>query len=289
MNQRLEPSPGLSPRQLDDIRRLEERCNAFEGLTMKLNWSRLKNRPPDEINDFLFYAGDRLVGYLALYVFNPREAEVAVAVHPDYRRQGIFRRLLAAARQELQRRRTPDLLFICERPSASGAACMQALGAKYDFSEYKMNLIEAVEPSPAPAEFLLRPARPEDAPDLARMDELCFGNPAAETMKQLERELVDGDREFLVALQGAEKVGKVRISKGEGEVFITAFCVLPEHRRRGLGRAILTRTVAQLVAGHRQPISLEVATDNAHALSLYERCGFQTSTAYDYYRLPVDG
>ena len=287
MSQRLEKSYGLNETQLAQIRHLEAACNRFEELTMKLNWSRLQQRPANEINDFLFYEGGELRGYLALYHFNGREAEVSAMTQPEYRRRGLFKQLLAAARAELSRRGIPDLLFICEQPSESGQHCLAAIGATYEFSEYKMNLQQWVQPPPLSIELQLRPAQLEDVEDLARMDELCFETSFIETKRHLERDLVDQRRRTLVATAGPIKIGKIGVLMAEEESYIYAFCVLPGYRRRGYGKMILTRTVEQLVAEGWRPISLEVACANEQALGLYQQCGFQVVTAYDYYRLPV--
>ncbi len=285
---RLEKSYGLNDTQLAHIRQLEKVCNQFEGLTMKLNWNSLQHRPSDEINDFLYYEGDKLVGYLALYSFNKKEAEVSAMSHPDHRRRGIFKQLLATARSELRKRTIPEFLFICERVSASGRQCMQAIGARYEFSEYKMSLKEAIRPAVTSADLRLSPALPEDIASMAHMEAICFEMPLAETKHRLERNLSDPGRRLLIAIVGGERIGKIHILQAETETYISAFCVLPAHQKKGYGTTILSRTVEQLVDEDHQNISLEVATNNEHALLLYQQCGFQVTTAYDYYRLAVE-
>lgn len=287
MGAHLETSYGLNESQLADIQHLESACNQFEGLSMKLNWSALQDRPTDQCNDFLCYAGGQLVGYLALYGFNQREAEVSAMTHPAYRRRGTFRQLLAAAKAELKTRGLPDLLFICERTSTSGAACLQALAARYEFSEYKMRWQESATLRAVSSELQLRPAQPEDIPELIRLDELCFGVSAEAAQRWLAHDIVDPNRKVLVATLGPVKLGKINVLINEAETYISGFCVWPEHRRQGYGKIILTRTLEQLLAEHRSNIVLEVACENEHALGLYQNCGFRTVTAYDYYRLPV--
>lgn len=285
MKQGLEKSPGLSKTQLVQISQLEAICNQFEGLAMKMNWSRLQNRSSNEINDFLYYDDDKLVGYLALYIFNSREAETMAVTHPEYRRRGIFKQLLAEARGELIKRNVPSLLFINEQASSSGAECMKAIGANYEFSEYKMILRQALKVNQRP-ELQLRLARPDDLADLARMEEICFDLPLEDTRQHLEKDMADRRRRILVAMLGTEKIGKIHMLIGE-ETYISAFCVLPQYRGQGYGKTILSQAVEQLAAEDHHNISLEVESKNRNALSLYERCGFQIVTAYDYFRLPV--
>ncbi len=189
MQRHLTPSYGLTTAQLAQIRQLENECNRFEGLKMRLNWLSLETRPVDQINDFLMVEGDRLVGYLALYAFNQKEVEVSAMTHPRRRRQGIFRQLLAAAKQELTTRHIPDFLFMCERASQTGAVCLQASGAHYDFSEYKMSLNGVVPAVEFPTALSLRPATVEDIAPLGQMDELCFGVPAEVAQSWLAQDL----------------------------------------------------------------------------------------------------
>lgn len=287
MKERLTKCAGLNEAQLARIGQLEQVCNRFEGLTMKLNWDSLRRRPTNEVNDFLYDEGDKLVGYLALYSFNQKEAEVSAMTYPDYRQRGIFKQLLTEARSELEKRGIADFLFICEQASVSGAKCVQAIGAKYDFSEYKMVLKKAVEATATPG-LQLRPALAEDIANLIRMDELCFNVPAGATQAHLERDLSNPNRRTLLATVGEEQIGKIQVLLTESETYIFGFCVFPEHRKKGYGRTVLTRTVAQLVTEGHKNIVLEVASDNRNALGLYEDCGFEVSTAYDYYRLAVD-
>jgi ribosomal protein S18 acetylase RimI-like enzyme len=287
MNERLQKSAGLGERQLAEIRRLEGACNEYEGLTMKLNWDLLRNRPQQLVNDFLYYRDGELTAYLALYTFNGCEAEVSAMTHPQQRRQGIFTRLLTAAAEELQKRTVTDFLFICEQASASGAACLAAIGASYDFSEYRMDLVDPARTLDLPAELQIRPAHLEDVNALAQMDAACFSMPVDERRGQLMRSLASNTRPVLIATVGPAKVGKIQLTvEADGAIYISAVCVLPEYRSRGYGKAILARTVRQLTAAQYRNISLEVATENRHALSLYEQCGFAVTTAYDYYRLP---
>lgn len=286
MSQHLKKNAGLNQSQLAHIRQLEQICNQFEGLTMKLNWATLRSRPTDEVNDFLFYINDKPVGYLALYIFNKRQAEVSAMTHPDYRQRGIFKQLLAAAGSELDKRDIPDFLFICEPASVSGTNAMKAIGAAYNFSEYKMDLKAAAKATSKP-ELQIRPAYREDIADLARMDEICFDVPVGVSESYLKEKLSDLQRTILIATVGSKVAGKIQVLIAESETYISGFCILPEYRSKGYGTAILTDTVQQLVTRGHQNITLEVEANNRSALSLYERCGFEATTAYDYYRLPL--
>lgn len=58
------------------------------------------------------------------------------------------------------------------------------------------------------------------------------------------------------------------------ELSVLAVGVLPEARRRGVGRALIEHVVAWTAAAGGRRVTLEVAAGNATARRLYERAGF---------------
>jgi ribosomal protein S18 acetylase RimI-like enzyme len=286
MGQRLESSYGLSQKQLEEIKILEETCNRFEGLTMKLNWEMLTSRAKNEVNDFLLYENEELVGYLALYIFRDSEAEVSAMVHPKHRKKRIFRKLLSQARQELMVREIPSFLFICEEKSVSGRNTMKALKAVYSFSEYGMALQE-VRPLPFSTEVSLKDTDEGDLDHLVNMDTVCFQLNKNDTSSLLQKQLVQPNRIHKIASVDGVKIGKISVLVSEMEAYIYGFCVLPTYQGKGYGKTILKKAVDDLIDKGHTKIALEVESKNKNALTLYERCGFEVEAGYDYYKLPV--
>jgi ribosomal-protein-alanine N-acetyltransferase len=60
-----------------------------------------------------------------------------------------------------------------------------------------------------------------------------------------------------------------------GEVQILAIATHPDHRRAGVGAALLARALAEGRAAHCTLATLEVRRGNAPAIALYERAGFR--------------
>ena len=279
---------GLLAPEIREIRLLAHLCNQHEGLDIKVVWSLLRDRPADQLNDFLYYADGHLVGFLALFIFNAHEAEVSGMVHPAYRRRGIFRALLEAARQECRRRGLSTLLLIVEHASSTGQTLARHLSTSYDHSEYKMVLQEPRWPAPKAERLHLRAARPEDAPTLARITAQAFNLPENEVDWYTEQAFSDPDhRRYYVGETEDGVIGKIDIDLSEEGAFLFGFAVLPEQQGQGYGRQMLARTVQQIQSGGQQNICLEVDTDNIQALTLYHSCGFQETGSYDYYRFPT--
>jgi len=73
------------------------------------------------------------------------------------------------------------------------------------------------------------------------------------------------------------------------EAEIADLAVAPDWRQRGIGRALLARSVAELVAVGVRTLYLEVRESNAAARTLYETHGFRSvGRRRGYYRQPVE-
>lgn len=287
MKQGILPRAGLSPQELEEVRKLWETCNRHDHIEIKLNWGTLSDRPAGVTNDFLFYQDDRIVGFLAIYSFLSTEVEISGMVHPEARNQGIFGQLVQTALTECKRRGVPKAIFINERGSASGKAFLIELGAAYSFSEYVMELQEGAAKLPLTESITLRTANVQDTELLVKLNMTGFDMPEKDTREYVTQTL-NGDKERTwIAELGDRKepIGKTGAMVSEdGGGFIYGFCVLPEYRGKGYGRQILSQTIGKLKQRKEAGvIKLEVAVENERALGLYESCGFRTKNANDYY------
>ena len=278
----------LNDSDLAAIKELESSCNSFEGLRLRLNWGMLRERKPDETNDFLCHdSTGRLIGFLALYGFGRAEMEVSGMVHPSYRRSGVFSALLDRAAAECRKRDVKSLLFFYDRNSTSGTAFVKQTGSACDHSEYRMELPGDMPPVDLKYPVDVRRAEPSDFDMLAELDSICFGIPVEESKTfYKENSLLDSDELYIAVLDGKE-IGMFKLYKEKNEIMIFGFGIKPEYRGRGYGRATLGKAVNTALARRPAKVSLEVDCVNETALSLYKSCGFEIITAYDYYRLPV--
>jgi ribosomal-protein-alanine N-acetyltransferase len=100
---------------------------------------------------------------------------------------------------------------------------------------------------------------------------------------------------FLVAEENGEVVGYImcRIEVGlSGFGFgglakkghIVSIAVMPEHRRKGLGEALVTKTMESMRLYGAKQCYLEVRATNEQAIDLYKKLGFEVSrTIRGYY------
>jgi ribosomal protein S18 acetylase RimI-like enzyme len=275
----------LTDTELTEIEQLMNICNKYEDLHMRFNW--LRARPlSEETHDFLYYEDGKLAGYLNISSYGTKEKELLGMVHPEYRRKGIFRTLLAVAREECMRRGVQKLTLVCEHASRSGLAFASAIGAHHDFSEHAMVLEDFQERRTADERVHTREAGAEDFDALAPIMTTDFGD-AQEADSYIAQFLQQPGQRFYLGMLNGESIGCLRLDEMEDEVGIYGFVVHPAYRGRGYGRQILEAAIRTIRAEGDKRITLEVATNNTNAIGLYRSCGFQVMTTYDYYTIDL--
>ena len=272
---------GLDAEDMTQVRALADEVRRADSVGLKLNWETRNPHVPHQVSDFCYYDGGRLVGYAPMDG-DGDELEVTAAVLPSERRRGLFRLLLDAARREAQRREARRLLLVNYRASVSGTVAVQALGLRYVFSEYRMEADADGLPPLDPGQVRLVQVDQSGVTELAHLRALSFGDDARSPEALLVELDAPGARYFLAELDG-ERIGQIGVVDVGDGIYVRALGIVPEHRQRGYGRQLLAATMQlMLTEGHRH-FALDVATDNARALTLYETCGFCETEAYDYY------
>ena len=262
---------------------LAEACRRHDGLEVPPPYD--VSGDASESSFFLRYQRSAVVGFASASA--GRSVEVLGMVHPERRREGIGRALLAAVALECRGRGAAHFLLVCEEASPSGCAFAEAVGGAYRFSEHRMKLDRGAfakrERANEPIHIVR--AEPDDLEALVSIRTAAFGGSADEARTQIGRWLREGNQRIDLARSAGEPIGMVRLATYEAETFINGLAVLPAHQRRGHGRAILEHAAKVLLAVNRERILLEVETDNRAALSLYHACGFREISTYRYYRL----
>lgn len=277
--------PATTDALRDQIAALAALCREREGLMFTLGLD-----APDDRRTLLAYLeGGRLVGAAAAVNWGGGP-EVALAVHPDQRRRGVGRALLDAMRRSLAERGATQFLLVAHHQVVTGLAFAEAVGGALRFSEHRLVLDPArvSRERPRRADLALRPATAEDLAQIARIQAAAFGDPEDEVRARVAEGLRMPDRQYFLGELGGEPVGVLRIGRyGEEVADVTAFAVLPAHQGRGYGRQMLGDAVEIMLAERWPEIAIEVETENANALGLYQSVGFVAQSTYDYYGLDV--
>lgn len=300
----------LTPENRDQIEDLRMRCDRAGPVALKLELdyklADALNRPEDGVirgvNEFLYFDGQRLAGYLGICGFGgpgmPLEATGMVA--PEKRRKGIFTTLYRLALAEGRRRSSAGMLVLCDRKSDSGRKFIGKTGAAYHHSEHEMVLGRDWE---LPHRWklcgvTLRKATNADAREVAEQDFIYFSDEAPESeagpgadrpdVPSGEIHLPEEEEKKGLVIWLAERdgrpVGKVNLELGSGFGGIYGLGVKPEFRGKGFGRSILLQAVEKLKEANAGKILLQVAADNEKALNLYTSCGFCETSTMDYFK-----
>src|SRR5436305_86038 len=103
---------GLAADDLTAVTELVGRCNRYEGLDLPLYLPAAAAPSVNGPCQFLHYTHGALTGYFA----SDPDDEVCGMVHPEYRRRGIGRALVAAVGEQ-QQRGTARWFLICDEAS----------------------------------------------------------------------------------------------------------------------------------------------------------------------------
>lgn len=296
----------LDDSDCNSIYALEETCSNYDNTSLKLDIE-YKRKLAEEgssklnhINEFMYYDNNVLIGYIGFCGFDGDTIEVNGMVHPEYRRQGIFKILYSFVEIEWLKRTEHRMLLLSDHQSVSGLEFIKSTNAKHEHSEYEMYLTGNVRENNLNNVVLIK-ATNSDAKEIAVQNAIYFRdefnvfNEVEEVnIEEYSKEIVKEDlilpeeeekRGFTIymAMLGDKIIGKVNIELQEDVGGIYAFGVLPQYRGRGYGREILTKAIGILKDKNVDNIMLQVATKNENALNLYKSCGFEQKSIMDYY------
>lgn len=121
---------------------------------------------------------------------------------------------------------------------------------------------------------------------VAELERLSFSEPWSENSLSL---LLDGNNFGIVALDGDAVVAYVGVTCVLDEGSVTNVATHPDHRRRGIGRQILRRMLAEAADRGIASVFLEVRESNSAARALYASEGFsECGVRRNFYSHPVE-
>ncbi|MGD8737230.1 MAG: GNAT family N-acetyltransferase [Anaerolineae bacterium] len=288
----------------------QERATTREQLEHEMTFPTAK----PEMDCFLAWAGDHLVGYTDLYV-RPGDAQTGGMIycwgltHPAWRRRGVGRRLLDTAygrtKEIAAKLKGRQVKFQCSARKAEHDR--RALYEGFDMRpvRYFVNLVRPINgnlpPVKIPTGLRLRtfdPAR--DAETVWRVDQTAFRDHWGHTEGHLEEFLhwlemphFRPELWFLAEDETSHEVIGLSLNiidpdwiaqTGRCEGYVDTLAVLREYRQQGLGTSLLVQSLHALRDAGMEAAHLHADAENlTGAMRLYERVGFRvrkTNTAY---------
>ena len=268
--------------ELKDICIKEDKINLKLELEYRMQVPKNYEKSLSDINEFLYYINNELVGYIGVSNFGGNAAEINGMVHPKWRRKGIFTKLCNMAIEESKRRNFNEILLLCDEKSNKAIEFIKIIGGSYSFSECRMkrNCRDINENN---KDIFLRKATNLDIKEIEKLNTVFFGDVSNEQISP-EDEEINNIITYLIELD--EKViGKIKVEREEKKAFICGFGIYPEFRRKGYGRQALTETLNIINKDFIYDIGLDVAVENKKALNLYKSCGFEEKSLMNYYEI----
>lgn len=277
----------LREKTINEVLSLEDGCKKHDNLQGSVFLDTSLNFNQHIKSIFLLFENDKLISMLSMFIPTQLEAEISAYTSPEYRHEGYFKALLTKAVAELRKYEIPSLLFVCESQSSSGKQLIADLNTEYDHTEYfmrsKKNSYEAR------ARYRLKLLKP----DVKNLDKLIdtsmrtFNDTYEDSKTLIENCFGLKNREQYLAVLNDQIIGlgSVNLEGDEGSIF--GFGIVPEYRGQGYGTELLHLIVASLRQRGKTEITLEVNSENAHALELYKKSGFQIEVAFEYHRKKV--
>ena len=122
---------------------------------------------------------------------------------------------------------------------------------------------------------------------IANIETMCFSTPWSESA--LLEELSNESAVFLCAVEENEVLGYVGFHFVLDEGYIALVAVHPNHRKKGIGRALVKKAIEKAKELGLSFLSLEVRVSNIPAQNLYQSLGFENlGKRPNFYTLPTE-
>ena len=133
----------------------------------------------------------------------------------------------------------------------------------------------------------IRTMEPQDVPQVAELEKVCFSDPWSE--KSIVSELDNPLSCWLVAVSGEQVVGYVGSQTVLDGSDMMNIAVSPDFRRKGIAESLIEALVSLLRDRKSRCLILEVRASNVPAIALYEKLGFlEIGRRRNYYRNPKE-
>ncbi|MGC6770276.1 GNAT family N-acetyltransferase [Enterococcus sp. LJL51] len=218
----------------------------------------------------LFWTDKQLTAYGVLTSYDPEELEVTIMLEKS---QPVFEQIIDSLYSYIEDKPMNQFVVILDHKHQIMQDYLAAADCTYDFSEFYMTLsfekFNQVDVTRVP----LVSGETADAKELGRF--LNDGEDFELAREDLER--------FLLYKKDDTILSSLRIDESDNVFGIYGFVVKEQLRGQGIGRKVLTTALQDIMNNEPKKVYLEVETENANAVHLYQALGFEEQIQFDYY------
>lgn len=278
--------------KVEILEQLVKAAVAVDGVPPKIYWH-LLDKPRVRPWDFWLCDEEKLIAFFGAYEFETNCAEITGVIHPEYRRQGIFKNFLMNFKK-----RHPELKKITLVGSSAivTEVAMEKVKARFIESEFELSVIPArshvipASPHVIPAEAGIHPqgsrfrgnddlslASLSDLDQLLKIDLACFNSQEKEVKRDLEMIFQDPTRKIYLFSSENKVLGKIHLRFEDKKIMLSDIAILPEFQKQGFGSQMLQSVFALYPEAE---FNLDVHAANRDALAFYEKQGFVVKNEY---------
>jgi ribosomal protein S18 acetylase RimI-like enzyme len=276
----------LSEKSFNDIKNLVDICNKKDNTDLKFHL----DGEEKSITKFLFYDEENLVAYFGIVPsYNIGTYYVWCAMNPDYRTKATFLEVFKTVKDKCDELKVDTLKFINERSATNLREFIKCIGGEKRYSTYTMKFSKECykEDSLECKDIVLSRASLDDLNDIIQIGMEAFGTTEVDEKSYNESKLNDSKYNNFICKINNTVVGIISARIFNDEISIADLAVLKSHRKRGIARVILSKTITYFLNDEMEKFILSVETENKNALSLYEHSGFRIVTVIDCYEIKI--
>ncbi len=278
----IRPAGSLSAKETAAIGGLIARGEAFDAASCCVQFDHDLNFRKDVPSWFISEAGDKIHGIASVFAPMEGEAEISLCVAPESRGKGVGEALLRAARAAWSCDGAARHLLVCDRRSKPGLAFAEGRAAGLDREELTLRLREAARWNAA-KRLELRRGTPADGEAMVALLSAAFGDDVSETAAFVRSSFASPSRRAYVAAYAGRVAAACFVGDDGESLSVNTLGVAPDIQGRGFGMEFLCAVLGALDLA--RPVMIDVDGENARALNLYRKAGFEETRAVAYFRL----
>ncbi|HYL46036.1 MAG TPA: N-acetyltransferase [Candidatus Limnocylindrales bacterium] len=124
--------------------------------------------------------------------------------------------------------------------------------------------------------FSLRSYSTQDFETLISIDQVCYEPAIAYSRRELRNYLRFPGADCVIAEEESKIIGFCLTAHENEWGYIITMDVLAEHRRQGVGTALLREAERRLASAGVREVALETATDNETAIAFWQKHGYRS-------------
>ena len=276
----------LNDHQLLEAKALIAICQKYDGTFRDPYLSNMLNFDPDMPAFFLYYEKGELVGLLTVYA-DDQDVDVAILVHPNYRRQGIARALYGSFGKETASYPIESVTFQTERVFLECHPDFASNWGLVEDEETETWLGKDRRPYPlvndSNLEVLLADRSYQDQISQLKFQAFSEEHESREVVdRYVAKALKDPESRLYILLKNGQVIGTCTVDLSSNTNYFYGLAIAELERGKGYGSYLAKSLVNQLIAQNDKAFQIAVEDSNVGAKRLYEKIGFVTQTQVVY-------